>query len=386
MNRLLIILGLIIIPFYEVILKFLPFVRNVAPDSREPKEIIALVFALSIGLLAVFHGEIKNFSNKYFLIIPVYLLISLSMAPHIPLNINGIDSGDLYFWKPFSEILCFSLMIIAIASISINVEEILKVMVICGTVMSVYMILQWLGLDQFWMAKSGGVFTSVRSENIGGNLGQPTIVASFIIMMIPLAFHIRKYLIALIMIFSVLLTGSVIAIGSIIVMSIFTIIRFNKIFFIPILILLIISVFFIIKNKNYVISRMDGRYQVWSETLKDIHNGEIQGDINKYSITGVGLGRFTYLFPMKNKSNFNQTHNDPLEFMYNCGLIGFGLLMIAIYFMVINSYFKAFPILLSFIGLFFCSLGSFPFQLGAHQFYGAVLVGLLNNDSIIKGA
>lgn len=386
MKKLLIILGLVIVPFYEILLRILPFVRSVAPDTREPKEIIALVFALSIGLLAVFNGEIKPFRNKYFLILPIYILISFLMAPHVPLFINKIDSGDLYFWKPFAEILCFSLMIIAIASMDMDVKEIIKVMVICGTIMSVYMILQLLDFDQFWLAKTGQSFTSVRSEAIGGNLGQPTIAASFIVMMIPLAIYLKKYWCAGVIGISVLLTGSAMAIGAIVVMGLVGVVRLNKIFFIPILIILIISGFLMIKHKDYVESRMDGRYQVWSDTLKDIHNGEINGDHNKYPITGVGLGRFSYLFPMKNNSEFMQTHNDPLEFTYDCGLLGFGLLMVALYFMFKNSYGISFPILLSFIALLFCSFGSFPFQLGAHQFYGAALVGILNNDSIIKGA
>ena len=129
LQRLLIILGLVIIPFYEILLRVLPYVANHAPDSRIPKELIALVFALSIGLLAVWQGTLKPFRNKWFLIIPFYLLINLIIAPYAPLNINNVEVGDFYFWKPFGQVLCFTFMIIAIASADIDFEEILKVMV-----------------------------------------------------------------------------------------------------------------------------------------------------------------------------------------------------------------------------------------------------------------
>ena len=119
LQRLLIILGLVFIPFYEIFLHLLPFVHSTAPDSRCTKEIIALVFALSIGLLAVFQGSIKPFRNKFLLAIPVFLLFNLIMAPHVPLVVNNVDSGDFYFWRPFVQVLCFTLMIAAEASLDI---------------------------------------------------------------------------------------------------------------------------------------------------------------------------------------------------------------------------------------------------------------------------
>src|SRR4051812_41968967 len=125
LQRLLVVLGLVIIPFYEIILRALPMVHSTAADSRISKQILAMVFSLSIGLLAVFQGTLKPFQNKFLLFIPVYLLFNIIIAPHSDLGINNVESGDFYFWKPFAQVLCFTFMIIAIASMEIDFKFIL---------------------------------------------------------------------------------------------------------------------------------------------------------------------------------------------------------------------------------------------------------------------
>lgn len=389
MQRLLIILGLVIIPFYEVILRMLPFVGSHAPDSRIPKEMLALVFSLSIGLLAVWQGNLKPFRNKWFLIIPVYLLFNLIMSPHADLNINNNEVGDFYFWKPFSEVLCFTFMIIAISSIEIDFQEILKVMTICGTVMAIYVILQKLGLDQFWQAKPD--VWSVREYHLGGNLGQPTIVASWIVMMIPLAMYLKKWWSAILMFIGCILTqGAMVisAIGLIWILAIYYRWPFMRSGIIVLVLLTTVLVVFNKPIQQRIIGRMDGRWLVWCQTVDDIKNGQIQGIPHKFPFTGDGFGRFSFTFPVKHNSEFQQAHNDILEFTHNCGLIGGYLLLAAVFTMIMgvisNLTPLVFSILLSFIAIFWCSLGSFPFQLGAHQFYSAILVGFLNNASITR--
>lgn len=400
LQKLLIILGIVIIPFYEIFLKFLPFVKSISPDTRVNKEIIALVFALSIGLLAVFQGTIKPFKNKWFLLIPIYLLFNLIMAPHADMFINGIESGDFYFWKPFSEVLIFALMIIAIASIEINFEEVLFTMVICGTIMAAYVIMQYFGFDQFWITKSmdelGGFGNpkSVTSPSLGGNLGQSTLVASFIIMIIPLAFYFRRYWMVLLMIISVLLTKSDMARIALGFIGIFSLMYFKRNFIVPIIfIFLTLSIVGIwacqnFNGKSFIENHMSGRAEVWKNIYTDIRDGAIEGEKQDFSFTGVGLGRFGFIFPDRHKSEFKQAHNDLLELIYDCGLIGLGLLIGGIGLMISGVLSNISPIrfsiLLSFIAILFCSFGSFPFQLGAHQFYSSILVGLLNNDSILR--
>ena len=55
-----------------------------------------------------------------------------------------------------------------------------------GFIMAVYVILQALGWDQFFEVKPEQHFKAVTQNGLGGNLGQPTIVAPFLAMIIPL--------------------------------------------------------------------------------------------------------------------------------------------------------------------------------------------------------
>lgn len=396
MQKLLIILGIAIIPFYEIILKALPFVKSVAPDTRAPKEVIALVFALSIGLLAVFHGHIKPLRNKFLLILPVYLLINLIMSPHVDLFINGIEVGNFYFWKPFAEILCFLLMIVAISSMDIKFDSVFLAMVICGAIMAGYVIMQKFGFDQFWIVKNPEKWSgAIADAEIGGNLGQSTVVASFIAMIIPLAFYLKKYWMATLMVVATILTRSDMALLSLFVMIIPAIMYWKKFLIIPMCSLILCGSIFIgyeiYKSPNFrhmISQHSSGRTVAWKAIISDIRDGAIVGSKQDFSFTGVGLGRFGFIFPDKNQSDFMQAHNDLLEFTYNCGFIGLGLLLMALFFMVckFSIYLPpaSFAILLSFITILFLSLGSFPFQLGAHQFYSAILVGLLHNQGVLN--
>lgn len=386
-QRLLVIIGLIAIPFYELIFKVFPYIVVIAPDTRAPKELIAMFFALSIGLLAVFKGNIKPFNNKFILIIPIYLLFNLWMSPHFDLFINTVECGDLYFWKPFSEILCFILMIFAIASSDDDFIPIFKIMVICGTLMSAYVIFQKFGFDQFWIQREGDQFVQVRGRLLGGNLGQSTVVSSWIIMMIPISIYLRKYYMSFIMIIAVFLTGSAMALMSMVLMALIYLIKFNKkflIIFATLFIILICLISFKQDIRLKIVQRMDGRFEVWKNIFYDIRGGAIAGVSQDFSTTGVGFGRFPFIFPDKHKSNFKQAHNDFLEFTYDCGFCGLAIVLFGLCFMFNKFLFHGirFPIFLSFISILFCSLGGFPFQLGAHQFYSAIFLGLLNNDSI----
>lgn len=393
-QRLLVILGLIAIPFYELIFKVFPYVKVMAPDTRAPKELVAIWFALAIGLLAVFQGKIKPFSNKYLLVIPLYLLFNLWMAPQVDLFINNVNCGDLYFWKPFVQVLCFSLMIIAIASSDDDFTPVLKIMTWCGVVMAGYVVMQKLGFDQFWVIKEPpkGMVQWPDSQ-IGGNLGQCTIVASFIAMLIPLAVYLKKYWMVAVLAIGVICSGSDMAMLAMIVMMLSYGLRkfcFSKTLGVLLIILIIIasSLAYLRSDsvRNFSEKHSSGRITVWKDIISDIRDGNIEGVKQDFSTTGVGFGRFAFIFPDKHKSLFVQAHNDFLEFTYNCGFVGLLLLLAGLMFVFKNITPSDcnFAILLSFISILFMSLGSFPFQLGAHQFYAAILVGLLHKSGGIR--
>lgn len=391
-QRLLIIIGFIAIPFYELIFRIFPYVKVMAPDTRVPKELIAVGFALAIGLLAVFEGKIKPFKNKFLLLIPIYLLFSFWMSPQVDLVINNVQCGDFYFWKPFAILLCFALMIIAIASSDEDLLKPLNIMVWCGFIMSCYVIMQSFGFDQFWVGKTTGDAPFTPSFEAGGNLGNPTVVSSFIVLIIPLAMYFKKYWFAFVMALAVILTKSDMSQLSLLLISIIYVVTkfrfkdlrkrfvYGLIFSIAIL---SCSIYF--KDKNifsFIESRSSGRIGVWQQVVEDIRSGPIEGSKQDYSMMGVGFGRFSFLFPDKHNSRFLQAHNDLLEFTYNCGFFGLILLLLGLFYLIkrIEKTGINFYILLSLVSVLFCSFGGFPFQLAAHQFYSAILIGILHKS------
>lgn len=390
LQKQLVILGLIVVPFYDFFLRLLPYVRTVAPDSRATKEILAVGFALASGLLAVFVG-MKPFNNKWLLAALGFILLSFTMSPHAPMVINGVDSGDFFFWKPFAITLCFAFLVIAAASLDCDFEVILEVMVWSGFGMALYVIAQWFGLDQFWVESPKVKDLGITSPLLAGTMGQSTVVASFLAMIVPLAAYRRHFAPAGVIVLAVILTKSamaMLALGVILIAASFMSNYVRKPY-LCIMLTIICVTFGLICHKNAgfgqrVQEQFNGRTVVWGQTISDIKNGAIEGSPQDFSFSGMGIGRFTVLFPQRHASTFQQAHNDYLEFVYNCGLVGLGLLLMGIWrmFTVYRMNNRRRAVSLACIAMLFCALGSFPLQLGAHQYYLAVLAGLLHNEAI----
>lgn len=396
LQRSLLILGFIAIPFYEIIFRFFPYVQVHAMDTRVTKELVSMMIALAIGLTAVFQGSLKPFKNKFFLILIGYLFFSYFMSPFIPLAIDNVNSSNFWFWKPMVQVLCFSMMIFAVASMDFDIS-ILKVAMLCGVAMSVYVILQNFGFDQFWAEKQGDEFIQVTQRGVGGSLGSSVVVSSFIVTLIPIAMFFKKYFSALIMVSAVVICKSdmasitlvfvVLALASRVDFRIFLLVFLTGIF------LMIFGVNKFINDADFhkkILDRGNGRFQVWKQTIQDFRDGPIEGMKSDYSMTGTGLGSFPHFFTQKHNSTFQQAHNDPIEFLYQCGIVGLTLMVFSLGYMFLGiilgkSPGLSFHLSISFISLIICSLGLFVFQLGAHQFYASFLIGLLHNESIIGG-
>lgn len=388
LQRLLITIALVFIPFYEVIMRILPYSRVAAPDTRETKLLLAMFFSLAIGLLAVFEGKIRRFDNKWILFLICFVMLSFFMSPKIPLFVNGIDSGDFWFWKPFCNMLCMLFLVLAVASIEDDIVYIIKIMSIVSMVMGVYVLSQFFGLDQFFIKKSVEEIGTVTMPQIGGTLGNSTLVASFLIFIFPLSIYLKRYFDASIILLAVLATQSDMALISLsaIIMGFLYYFKHISLKFLVAIVSIIIMLFSVLmitdhNFRNIINNKCNGRIPVWINTLKDIRDGS--DNKRDFSFTGMGLGRFGYIFPEQHKTIFRQAHNDFLEFTYNCGIFGLILFLSTIFF-VIKTYFISDSYLiicltLSFLSFLLSALGSFNFQLGVHQFYMAIIFGLLSN-------
>ena len=402
MKRLLLGLGLAVIPFVTI----------AGFDSREPKLIVAVIIALCLVLRALSTNGLGKLENPFLLAILAYIPVSslfaykehLTMAIGIgkkvavvPLMAGKIPLTNFWIWKPMLFILVFFLMYLAIKNIRPN--GMIDLMVTVGAILSIYAVVQYLNtlipsvnIEQFF---SRSAAQHADNPSVASTLGQPTVLATFLAMLLPLAVYKQRWVCLGLMIFVIGITHSQIAIGASIAGLLFYLATLSKKHFILAILIGLVSIAGACQT-NFRVGDGD-RFRNWKMIVEDIGSSEdVQNTrINRtlkqklifkqrYPLTGRGLGSFEYMFHKKhtfgNGREYMEAHNDPLEIAYMIGLIGLILYLCAWGWHFIR-YFdfseRKVALVSSLIVINICSLGLFVFQLGAHIFYTVTIIGLL---------
>lgn len=381
-------------------LVFIPFLIIPGLDLREPKMNLALGIALALGLTAIFSGKLKKFTNIPLLLLIGLSLLSIYLSPKPSIELLGKAVSNFWVWKPMFYILTFSLMLVTVSSLDFSKKDIkliFQVMSWVGFLMSVYVIFQFLGLDQFLRLSDNEGTRYVTQKYLGGSIGQPTLVSPFIAMIIPIALYLNKWFktMALVMIIAVILTLSQIAIGAMVISLLFLFSTAGKVqfslsvlTFLMLGAILILGYFYVPRIKNFVQDK--GRFETYELIISDLKNPMNEKSKRRQSLTGFAPGTYEYNFPLKHNSRMQQAHNDYLETAYNTGYIGLILLLSAIFYVFYKSYslkktLQGKPdkykmvLLASFVAILVSALGTFVFQLAATLFYTLIIVGLLSN-------
>jgi len=406
MSMILLKVGLVMLPFYELLIRLLPYSAANTPDTRVAKCFLGMWFALAIGFCAIYNGEMKKSRNIWLFLFVLYLPLSIHLASKFSLVMNGIESNNFWVWKPLVAIIGFYLMFLAVQSLNITKQSfrsLLNIAVWCGAVMSGYVFLQALGFDQFFQIKDGPDFWAVTQRAVVGNLGQSTVVASYLAVLVPLALYLKRYYSTAALICAVLLTQSAMAIGAMIVsLMVFACLK-QRIMTIPIIAATLVAIacvtivpLSIIKVKNpekaeKIIESVlsdNGRSNVWKgsiDVLKNHKFGEEPGAT--YPYTGIGLGSYSLIIRPIIKTHFAQAHNEYIELACTVGIIGLLLFLASIFFMFRGISLNAETISLSssFICVALIAGGTFVWHLSPHNYYTVMIVGLLHNQSILKG-
>ena len=390
--------GLILIPLYEIIFRLFPNVTVLAGDTRSHKELMAVALALFIGLLALYQGKMKPFRNKWLLFFIGLQMVTINLMPRIPLVINNTDNSGFWVWKPMFQVLCFLLMGIALSSIEIKKRDIDKLMKIICFVMVIqagYVILQSMGLDQFFRAKGIGAIGDVEFAERVGVLGHPTLVSPFIAMGIPIALYMRRFLFAVVMTLAVCLTHSQVAIGAMIISLLAYICLVRPKNFLLVFPISLIGGITALKTGLLHING-NGRFEAWKSIIHGILNTKIEGyEGVDFSLFGHGLGSFPYLSPTVQGrldiGAFASAHNEYLEIFWCCGIFGVVLAVMALGYIFIKGFKDTtekldytrslnIALLCSLLVSSLSALGTFTWQLGAHAFYTVFFVGLILNN------
>ncbi len=354
---------------------------------------LMIMLLSALNLWAFFRGRFKPIKNTWALIFLFYLIsLHIILAPAIGIIIVDCPIVNPWLWKPLFMILLSAISIFAISSIDFIYEEeklLLRIMLWVGFIMALYVVLQFMGLDQFFTVANPQHYSLPSNPTIGGTLGHPTTVGAFMAMIIPIALYFKKYISALIIICAVLLTKSHVAIGAMIVSVLFFYTIRNKTAFYLFIGLFLITGLFCGLNKQckQEFSRYSsGRVTAWQYILQDLKTPLNKDSKNLYPITGIGLGSFKYIFHLRHpttKDKFKEAHNEYLELMNDIGIAGAILFLCAIWellrhnFSFVNRYRQM--LLSSFICISICAGGNFVWHLAPTALYTIFIVGLLNN-------
>jgi len=366
MLKKLLLLSLIVIPFYEVILYFLIPSRNYPSfvDMRVTKDFMASLFAIAIGAGVLSTNGFKKITNIWIPIFLLFIVFNIYKAPATSLHYDGI-----WNYQPAYQMFVYYFLFLGVKNMTLtkqDIQSIYKTIFYCGFAMSILMMIQRLGLDQIFIVQLQSASDATKLPQMGGSLGQATLSSPFIVMCLPFAIEQRKWLIGAFMAIVVILSGSSFAMAGLCAIIIMTIILKTKHKVVYLCSLALTLGTFIYFNQDFLCA--NGRFAVWNLVVKDIFNGKI-------AFTGAGIGAFKYLFAMKNGNTWHHAHNEYLQLLWSCGIIGFGIVaMITKH--IIKEISISKTILISILGISIISFGTFPLQLAVYQYYLAVMIGV----------
>lgn len=375
-----------------------PFLLIPGHDTREPKMMLALAVALATGLVAIFQGRLRAFHNKWGLILLGYLLVSIWFAP----TLITPRVPNLWGWQPAFAVVVFALLLITVASVEWDERarwRLFTAATWAGVLMAGYALLQYLYIDQFCDQKTD----YFPINRIGGTMGNRTIVAPFIAMLIPLAIHMRSWWKVVVMAAAVLICRSSVAIGAGLVAVLFQFAgRGRRALAIAGIVAGVLVIAAVIGYGADAGIRREindsGRFEVWRLVIQDWRSPVDPEKDNSFAITGLGPGSFRYVFPQKHEQffrdhawqEFHHAHNEYVQMLYECGVAGLFLLLGTIAWVfrrncslrdVLRGRVDRYRLCLlsSFLCVCLSALGTFVWQIGPTVFYTAVIAGLLHN-------
>jgi hypothetical protein len=362
----------------------LPFFVWPGMDTREPKYLLAAGVCLLLGLLGLRSG-IRPYRNPWALAFLAFVFLGYLLAPSVGILLSGVPAPSWILQASWYAVVFF-LAHVAISHQTFSIPDIHAIIdtaIVAGVVSAAYGILQHFGFEQF--------FTGPAMSCAG--LGNPAVLASFLAMIVPLALYRRQRIVTVGLVLMVFFLDSQVAVGALVVALMFlwgTHNRESRYFVIGVglLVVAILVIGYFTSPRIHGFVNDNGRFAVWGQVVTDIQTPLTPGG-SAHSITGLGLGSFPYIFHAQHPKaglgeTFLEAHNDYAEILYNTGIVGLALFLLALWTFVRSC----FPLdrlqahlLASFVCVAVSAGGLFVWQNGAIVFYTIVITGLLVQKS-----
>lgn len=331
-------IAILLVCFYDaIILMLIPSSATflLAGDGMAAS-MICILTAMAIGLWVLLSQGFKPFKNKWSMVLLLFIAFSSFHSPNIKFVAEFVpkDAG-LFNFKPLFEIMVYAFLLAGIASLPYSGAMKGRVgftFAWVGLIYSAYVIIQHLGMDQFYRLNTAEMDISNMSRNPqdGGFISQPVYAAALIAICMPFILRYFKWW-ALVAIVAVLLTSNRSALVAIAISGIYFLSANRRVVlwvlgaYIAVL-GLVMAIYWAHPSFNFHVEPY-GRLMTWKAVLLDILHPNFPGVHKSYILTGLGIGSFSILFPFYHQSGFYQVHNEYLEVVYCLSLIGLGLLL-----------------------------------------------------------
>lgn len=313
-------------------------------DGSVGRFIVYLMSLLITGYVLVRHG-FKTLPVIWLGLLLFFIIFSSFHCPNLQVEgpFTPKDPG-IFNFKPMLECVLFFGLFMAMYSMPILSEElegIFKTLAIAGTIISVYIIMQRLGMDQIYRITDELSYDHLsRNPEVGGFISQPVYASALMVMLFPFMLRFRSWL-APLAIVAVLLTGNRSGLLALAVLSLYFITDRKMVAiwsFVAVMVILAIVVAIYWVHPNYFGQHIQssGRLEAWKLIIHDFIYPAFPGIDKSYLVTGQGIGAFSIFFPFYNHNSFNQAHNEYLELWRGCSFIGLFLLFKA-QFQILNQ-------------------------------------------------
>lgn len=319
--------------FYDVIiLLMLPSTISIffSPDGSSVRYIVNIL-AVGIAMLALTKNGFRCLPSKSIAIFLLAIIISAVHSPNIYVDSTFMPHDSAIFnYKPMFEMMVFFLMFMGVYSLNTNTEGLFKSLALIGAIYGSYIILQRLGIDQFYQINlpgDGEINHLSRNPEAGAFVNQPVFAAAFMAMCLPFALRVKSWWKILLCVIGIILTGNR---GALVASFLSVLFLYRKTFRLSVILTWILGIvilgiigltFTSYSFVNHIPA--SGRIGVWHNILMNFVHNPFPGVNKGYILTGFGIGAFPVLFPFYNHSGFYQAHLEYLEVLFGLGLLGF---------------------------------------------------------------